>query len=359
MLTQVWERYIFKELIKTLLFVTLSFYVLYVLVDYSMHSKSLSKILTTAPQFVKYYAYQFSKRADIILPMSILISTIRLLCTINVQNELVALLAGGIRRAALLRPFFVVAIVCTCLLYVNYEYYYPASMTHLEHFQKQKEKRPDMMHKSLLHVMRLADNTQLVYQRYDAFEKRLFDAYWIRSPDEFYHAKYLYPHMQIPVGEHVDLLTRNRKGELVVTESVPKMAFKKMSFSEESLFKTLAIAENLSLSDLWEQMPLYQRAMTDRDAEIHTYFYLKLAFPLLCFFTIIGPAPFCLRFGRHLPVFLIYTLSLFGFVAFLMMMDSVAILGQHHVVSPFWAVFAPLGLFLAILCRPFFRLERA
>ena len=76
MLTQVWEKYLLKELVKTLVFVLCAFYVLYVVVDYSMHSKSLSKLLTSTPEFIKYYAFQLSKRADIILPMSLLFAVL-------------------------------------------------------------------------------------------------------------------------------------------------------------------------------------------------------------------------------------------------------------------------------------------
>ena len=81
--------------------------------------------------------------------------------------------------------------------------------------------------------------------------------------------------------------------------------------------------------------------MNDREAEIATIFFYKLTVPLACILAVIGPAPFCMRFGRRLSVFFIYTLSLFGIIAFFTLTNSSIILGESQLLPPFWAVLLP------------------
>ena len=87
--------------------------------------------------------------------------------------------------------------------------------------------------------------------------------------------------------------------------------------------------------------------MNDREAEIATILFYKLAIPFACLLAVLAPAPFSIRFGRHLPIFLIFALSLFGMISFFTIVNSTIILGKSQIVPPLIAIgSAPLLAFL-------------
>ena len=100
-----WQRYIFKECFKLFISLLAGFYFLYVAIDFSLHMHELSQNISIL-KIIQYYLYQFVKRADILLPVALLISTIKVLCRLNLRKELLGFQAGGIRAKKLLQPLF-------------------------------------------------------------------------------------------------------------------------------------------------------------------------------------------------------------------------------------------------------------
>ncbi len=78
--------------------------------------------------------------------------------------------------------------------------------------------------------------------------------------------------------------------------------------------------------------------------QVLTHFLFKIAVPLISLLVVVASAPFCLNYSRTPPVFFTYAIALFGFIAFFALMDAAVILGENHVVSPYIAILAPLGL---------------
>lgn len=54
-----------------------------------------------------YYLFEFIKRADLLIPLAVLITTIKVLFALNIKGELVALRASGLSLKVILRPFFI------------------------------------------------------------------------------------------------------------------------------------------------------------------------------------------------------------------------------------------------------------
>lgn len=78
-------------------------------------------------------------------------------------------------------------------------------------------------------------------------------------------------------------------------------------------------------------------------------FFYKAFIPFISFLAVLGPAPYCLRFGRTLPVFLIYGISLFVFVSFFTIARASIIIGESQVLPPLIAMGTiPLVFFLSI-----------
>ena len=62
-----------------------------------------------------YYFFQFIKRADLLLPLALLIATLKVLLAMNARGEQVALESCGLPRKKILRPFFLVGLLCALL----------------------------------------------------------------------------------------------------------------------------------------------------------------------------------------------------------------------------------------------------
>src|SRR6185503_19712701 len=121
----IWKRYFFKELLLTFTFVIAASYLLYVVIDYATHTKLFQQKELPLWHLSIYYFYQFSKHAEILLPVALLISTLKVILTANVQRELLILMSAGISVKKITLPFLLFGLGITTLCYLNFEYLQP------------------------------------------------------------------------------------------------------------------------------------------------------------------------------------------------------------------------------------------
>ncbi len=207
-----------------------------------------------------------------------------------------------------------------------------------------KEKNRTNERPSVQHLI-LKDDSTLLYHDYDTLRERFTDVYWIRSADEVYHMKHLYPYTDQPLGEFTDHFIRDPSGNLVVQGSTSIQLFPKMHFDSQKLLDMLIQPQELSLQELNQKRQHFVHAPGEKDAQVLSVFYYKIVIPWLCLLAVIGPAPFCIRFTRQLPVFFIYAFSVFGLVAVYLVMDAALVLGYRQVLPPAAAVLIPFTLF--------------
>lgn len=176
MLTKIWERYIFIDLLRCFLFFLFSFFLLYSFADFSTHASEfiknghlqLGKILT-------HYTYQFFKRLLLLLPLSLLISTIKVLFSLNTNRELVALQASGVSLKQILRPFWLLASICCLMGYINEEILIPRSATYLDGVKIARSKTAFKNgNKKPFTILYLQDSSRLIYQNFNPEKKSIF-----------------------------------------------------------------------------------------------------------------------------------------------------------------------------------------
>lgn len=356
---KIWERYFLKETLKTFFLFLICFYGLYILIDYTNHGRSFHKDGSSFWQvFCMYYLCEFVNRSEVLVPFAIILGTTRTLCKLNDNNELVALMASGVRATRLLRPFLALGIFFTVLMYVNVEYVLPAAAKELNYFDTMdaKQKKHKFVPISVKNII-LEDNSTLLFQSYDPIENFFFDAYWVRSIDEIYKIKHLYLHEKAPIGHFVDRLMRNEQDELVVFESHDLTMLPDLKFDAKRLRETLVQPEDQALSTLWKEISESPEAQSEKEARMHSTFHRKLAIPWLCLLAVLVPAPFCMWFSRQFPVFLIYALSLFGLIGIYIIIDAAHVLGRRQVLDPFYALWTPFVFFFLIFGWRFVRLR--
>lgn len=343
---KIWQRYFIKEVLKTALLFLACFYGLYVLIDYASHASSFHRGASAFSWQILgfYYLLEFVRHLEILLPFALVLATIKTLTGLNTHHELVALMASGVKLKTLLRPFILLAVAAAALLYLNTEVLVPHAMRQLKVLNDARALTKERNRTSRVQHLVLEDGSTVLYQSYDSSQQYFFDAYWIRSLNEIYRIKFLYPYTKVPSGHFVDVLTRQKNGNLTVTTSHSERAFPGMKFNKQTLFESMTLPEELSYSDLWSKIPSIEEIKSEKQAQMLTSFYFKLAMPWLSFLAVIAAAPFCVRFSRTQPLFYIYALSIFGLVAFQIVMDSAMILGERQVLPPHWAIWAPFAL---------------
>jgi len=350
---KIWERYFFRQFFSLFALFLFSFYALYVLIDYSTHAGSFLSYLSW-PQLFLYYLWEFSLRLEVLLPFAILVAVIRTLTSLNQHNELIALLAGGVKMQRLLRPFLLLGLFFTLCLYANSQFILPRSVAVLRSY---KELGRNGLEETAVKHLVLEDESKILYQSFNSLDRRFFDAYWIRSKDDLYRIKFLSP-TEPPEGRFVDHITRNEEGELVLESSSRDQIFPEMRFRRERLMETLADPRELSLAALINKRPKKESAAcNERECQINTLFYYKLIMPWLSLIAVIGPAPLCILYSRTLPQFAIYAGCTFALVVLYLLFKSGVILGERGIASPLYSIALPFAAAFGILLFRYFRLR--
>lgn len=339
----IWERYFLRQFLKMFILFLSCFYGLYVIIDYASHTSALSHHHIQIPWYdaIRYYILVFANRAEILLPLALLIAFVHTVCSLNVHQELVALLVSGFNSKLLMRPFFLIGILSALLIYANEQFVLPHTLKTLRKMEG-STKHKKRNHAPLLavdHVV-LQDGSLLVFQNYNPEEKRFFDVYWVESTNSIYRMKYLTTSSS-PMGFFVDHIIRQSNGELLQEKSISKMEFPSLKFSPELLHSTIMEPDILSISELFNQVYRVSSDLDEKESKLLSAFYWKLAIPWLCLLAIIAPAPYCIKHSRQLPVFLIYVCCLFGLIAFYMFMDAAQVIAKRQVLTPALAILTP------------------
>lgn len=344
--TKIWERYLIKELLKTFVVIIVLFYGFYCLIDYAAHTSSNNQnnIKPSWIQLSIYYAADFSKRMDVLIPFALLISSLRVLCLLNIHRELVALLACGLSKQKLLRPFIFIGLFFVFFGYVNNEFFMPKAYQAIRTIQVEYQMQRDKVKKQpkASHFL-LKDGTTILYHRYDEVLHRLHDVYWVQNADHIWQMKELNLDSSPPEGLDVHLLQRDN-GHLVITGDFDTYSFKDILFNKRKLYETLSPPDELSLTQLWDKMDSAEANASEKKSEIMTAFYRKMVFPWFALLALIGPAPFCMRYSRSFPAFFTIAISIFALVAFYLIMDATSVLGKRQLIAPIIAVGAPFLL---------------
>ncbi len=348
---RLWERHLLKEVLKVFSFCLGAIYILYALIDYSTHMQDFVKNSSLSYRDLGfYYLHQFLKRADLLLPLSLIVATIKVFLTLNTRFELLALHMAGISARRLTRPLFIVGCACTLFNYCNSELFSPQSLnfldtfdkTHFKHSHKGKRKEP-------FHIFALEDGSSLVYQYHDPEHGAFFDVFWIRSHQDVWHMKYLYPSLPLK-GTYVDHLIRDANGVFTKESSLETRLFDELPWNQTLTDKGPVPFENRSLNSLCKlyfAQKTSSLSMCER-TQVLSQILIKFLMPILPLLIICAIVPFCMRYHRSLPTFFIYTLSLFGFLALFTCMDAAVILSESQLISPYIAILVPFTLFTLV-----------
>jgi lipopolysaccharide export system permease protein len=328
---KIWQKYLLRNLILTFSFFLSCLFAIYILIDLSIHGvRFLTRgSETSGLDLFFYYLRHFAVHLDLFLPLGFLLSLYKVLFQLGGHLELVALQMAGISRKRLLFPFFLFACLLSLFGLVNHEYFAGAAMAATEEFKAMHSKSKKKKQLDRIQTLLLDDESELVYQRWDADKKELFDVFWIRSDKDLWHMKTLSFANLPPTGYFADHFIRENK-LLQKQESFEEIHFKNLPLSRDIAPKPFVPFENRPISTLFVEASLSSSEAASTQAHLHH----KLSMPTLPLLILLAASPFALMFSRQRPTFLIISLSLFGFIACLTLFDSFLILGENKVIPP-------------------------
>jgi lipopolysaccharide export system permease protein len=341
----IWERYLLREILKVFTLFLGCFFFLYALLDYSVHMQDfIVDKRIQIPHIIVYYFFHFIKRADLLIPLALLVATLKVLFALNARGELIALQASGLPRKKIIRPFFLIGLLCALFNLVSSEFLLPASLNFLDRFRKEHFKHYRNKRKEPVHVLHLKDRSKIIYQATDQEKKLLRDVFWVRSVDEIWRMQSLSIDPENPIGFYVDHLSRNSDGNFEKVESFDEYRFAKFRWQPDPTGKGYTPLENRRLSELLRL--LFQKTKTTayEYPQVLTHFLFKITLPFLSLLVVAAGTPFCLRHSRNLSIFFTYAIALFGFIFFFALMDAAVILGENLVISPYFAILTPYML---------------
>ncbi len=340
----IWFRSLFMQFLLMITYIITVFFIIYTVVDLSingmhfMHTGSKLNI-------VMYYVSAFSMQMRLFLPVAFLFALLKILFDLVHHSELIALQMAGLSRKQILMPCVWVTGLLTLFLYANEEWVVPHagervdgfSAKHLSHRHKKKQHH--------LLTVPLEDETEIVFQSFNEGTGEFFDLFWIRAPEEIWHAQHVHCNEQgIFQGLYVDLLGRGEEGIFKKKASYDQYLFRELKLNLGTVQEQFVPFHYRSLSTLFEQT---FSAHSDQ-ASIAVHLHYKLAVPLLLFLILIGVAPYALQFRRVRYTFAITALSLFSLIALMTLFDGLLILGANQVFPAGVVIWAPFFLFFGI-----------
>lgn len=347
-LSKIWERKIFFNILKLAVFFLASIFIIVIIIDFSIHSAKLfSHSQTSFLLIVKYYLNLLVIQLNLFLSFTFMLAMIKILSDMNIHHELTALRMGGISSKMLSRPFILVAIIFIIISYINFEYLYTDSLNFKDKFKESFLKKTTINKKQIPNVIYLKDNTRFVYQKSNLTKKELYDVYYIKSNSDIWHAKQLDINDSKIIGKFVDHLIRNNdffeKEKSYLTYNFKEITLDKNAF----LFIPL---ENRSISTLYKQSFTKTICLKEKNELLSNLNY-KLAMPLEPLLIIVCVFPYLITFSRNISIFYICAFSIFGFVIFHTIMDSALILAENLTFSPLIIIWLPIVSVLLICTK--------
>lgn len=343
------DRYLYKEIAKTFLLFLGSFYLLYSLIDYTSRGAGTLDPNLGFVNLIFYYTLLFIKQVAMLFPFAMLLATIKVLLTLNVNRELIVLLGVGIPLKRVLRPFILFALLLMGLLYLNSELIRPYASYKIDEIEsRHKHSQGRAAAFEEMKQLHLKDGSLLISQSYNRSQDQLFDSYWIRGLDQIWRIKYLQLSDDAPPqGLFVDQLVRSAEGELKLENSYKNLSFPELAIDKEVMALSLRAPEELSLTRLWSACCFSKKKLNTREASLAALFHDQIANPFSCLLAVIAPAPFCILFSRNSRILLIFILAISGAVVFHLISNAILVIAQSQSFSPALTIYSPYLLYFA------------
>ncbi|MBN2478813.1 MAG: LptF/LptG family permease [Parachlamydiales bacterium] len=350
--SKIWERKLFIDVLKYSLFFMLCFFLVFVFIDFSLHSAKLfSQSSVTFLDILKYYYNFLIIELNLFLALTFMLAIIKILADMNIHHELTALRMAGLSAKLISRPFLIFAVLISLFSFINYEFFLPKAIDFKENFKERflKKTKYNKMHPNVIY---LEDNTRLVYQKYNKNEKELFDVFWIKDNSNIWHAKILNLQSTPIIGYFVDHFVKN-SDTLEKEKSYNSYIFNDI-LVDQNRKNMFCPCDQRAISTLIKQSSSKNICQKEKSELLSNVNY-KLAMPFFPILIIISLFPFLITFSKNISIFFICAFSLFGFVIFYTLMDSALIVAESASKGSYLIIWMPLIISFLIFGKKYMK----
>lgn len=170
------DKYIIRQVVPPLFYCLISFILLYIVIDLFGHLDEILKNKVAANIVLRYYISFIPLIFVQTAPITMLVSTVYVLGNLSKYNEIIAMKAGGMSLWVIIRPFLLLGLFLSLIVFVINENIVPeASITTKTIKEEKMEKKPNAPTTKLIeNVAIYGANNQMIYARfYDPAKKTL------------------------------------------------------------------------------------------------------------------------------------------------------------------------------------------
>lgn len=343
-------RLFWREILQLFFLLVICFFGLFVLIDYSSRAHGMP---LKGMQWLFYYGALFIHRMDLLVPFGLLIAVVRTVCQANERYQITAMMASGISLQRLLSPCLCIGLLFTGLLYgVDVKFWAKSSQGVRQAEDKRLQNKLKREGTQRVHSLVLKDGSLILYRAYLSSEERMLDVYWVQSINALYRMESMHIGEKAVEGTEVSYWERNPEGQFIETQMRSHWIFPEMQLDEALLNQVRVAPIDRSLVDLWRDLPAIDAVKTQESNRIESAWYRRLSMPWLCFLACVGPLPWCVRFRRHMPLMLLYSLFLAALGLLYVVHHALSILADNGLLPAREALLGTILFFvLAALVR--------
>ncbi len=334
---KLYQRVLLKEQIKALVGIFCAIFFMFVLLDYAIHAKEMMR---SNSHVIEYYLSQASKYLIYLLPLSLLIATIKVLTSMSASRELLALQAGGISLKKIAAPLIITGLGCTLLIGHNFQYWLPKALANIESFEHLRASRKNK--EVNLYTVPLEDGTKLYYAHRSLETMTLSDVIWVQSTNEVWRMKELRLRPTGHEGRFVNHLMRDGFGRMQLIDSHEAIALPQLHLETLADTRFFTPIKARPLFELYRSLNTDNAYLRQHEHAIVTQVIYKTLSPLLALLAICAALRPAMRYRRFANPFPIYALASLGFIAVCALLNAAVIVGEAGALSPFFAIGLPL-----------------
>lgn len=313
-------KFLFLRFARTILLIFFSIFTMLLISELAFHFPFKNNQL-----MLFHLMAVFFKRLDLLFPISFLIGSIYLFCSLHKHNEITALNTSGISQAKIISPLFILSIISASLLYLNHQFILPSTNPWLLDEIKSKK---ESITSSEYEVRFLDDGSRIIYTISDM---KLKDLFWIKSQSEIWHCEHIMFEEELPVGVYVDKMEKNDRHQFEKTGSYQKYALPNSFLSAKPKVEQ---KHELSITTLFKLLTRPNLSIAADKGYIYSLFCYKIINPLFSLLVITAIIPYILPYKRRYKQLNLYSISIVSFFVFHTLIKSCIILAEHYVISP-------------------------
>ena len=323
------ERFILKTFTSRFILILLSSIFLFSIFFTSTVGSAARK--SNEANLILYVATEAAKYLQILIPFSFTLSLVLSSCNLNKHFELIGFQISGLSNKKIFQPIWYFCFFISSFLAFNNQFIVPKleKKMSLIRIQAAKTKAASTCN---INTISLPDNTIIAYSKYLNEQNEFIDVYWFKAPNFIWHLeklKYLNGKM---IAEEVDIFHNDSNQGYILLKHIKSLAIPEMPILTYQT-RSKINSEIFSFSELLLHLVKSSKLTTQEYLKVESLFWKKVNFLFLCQILFLVYIPFLTRFARFRKTYKTIAVSIIVFLFFFSIIDSVATLNAHNLLS--------------------------